>query len=275
MRIVIAASLLLPVAALAASPFTGTWMTRADSMKSSGTPDVFLVMDGTYTCSSCVPEIRIRADGTDQKVTGHPYYDTVAVKVVSATAVELSDKLAGRQTVHVRLTVSPDGKTLTGDYADDTGAKTATGSFQQRRVAAGPAGSHAMSGSWQDARMVSGNEATRTVHYAMTADGFSSQWNGLAYSAKFDGRQYPIKGDPGHTLVEVRKIDDHTVLEIDRRLGKVTDEMHMAVASDGKSVAVIDHDLNHGRIVTFTLDRQRSPLALRFVTREPAAPPSK
>ncbi len=84
MRIVISALWLVPAVALASSSLDGTWKGRADSVKVSGKPDTLVVAEGMYTCSSCVPEIRIKADGTDQKVTGHEYYDTVAVKIVDA-----------------------------------------------------------------------------------------------------------------------------------------------------------------------------------------------
>ena len=67
MRIIIAALLLLPGAALAGSAFDGTWKLRPDSAKVTGKADHFQVLDGMYTCSSCVPEIKVKADGSDQK----------------------------------------------------------------------------------------------------------------------------------------------------------------------------------------------------------------
>ena len=75
MRIVAAALLLVPAAAFASSPFDGTWKGHLDSMQASGKPDVYALADGEYTCSSCDPEIKIKADGTEQPVTGHAYYD--------------------------------------------------------------------------------------------------------------------------------------------------------------------------------------------------------
>jgi hypothetical protein len=255
MRIVIAALLLAPAAALASSALDGTWKLRADSMKTTGKPDVYIVADGMYTCSSCVPEVKVKADGTDQKVTGHPYYDTVAAKVLSPTSVQIIQKKAGKALTDVTYNVSADGKTLTGKVVDNTGAKTASVTFTETRVAAGPPGAHAISGSWLGA--VTEADATASIiNYAMTAEGFSMKWNGQAYDAKFDGKEYPVAGDPGHTSVKLRKIDDNTVEETDYRMGKVTDEIRLAAAKDGKTVDVTDKDVEHGQTTTFKLDKQ-------------------
>jgi hypothetical protein len=256
MRIAISALLLLPAAAFASSLFDGTWKTRMDSMKTTGKPEVFAIADGIYTCSSCVPQIRVKADGTDQKVSGHAYYDTVAVKVLSPTSVQISSTKAGRQIGMVTYTVSADGAKLSGRFVDNSGTKTATGTFVGTRVAAGPPGSHPISGSWQPGAMTDANDATRTMIYAMTADGFSMHWNGQSYHAKFDGRLYPIVGDPGHTKVILRKIDDNTVEETDYRMGKVTDEIRLVASKDGKTIEITDKDMQHGQTMTFTLDKQ-------------------
>ena len=256
MRIVITALLLAPAAALASSAFDGTWKVRPDSVNTTGKPDVMAIADGMYTCSSCVPEVKVKADGADQKVTGHAYYDTVAVTVLSPTSVEIVRKKAGKQSSDLTYSVSADGKTLTGKLIDYSGAKPANQTFTSTRVAAGPAGAHAVSGSWQAGPLTAADEASTTVHLGMTADGFSLKWNGQSYDAKFDGKEYPMVGDPGHTHVTLRKIDDNNVEETDYRMGKKTDEIHYAAAPDGKTVAVSDKDLQLGQTTTFTLGKQ-------------------
>jgi hypothetical protein len=256
MKIPIYALLLLPATALASSAFDGTWKTRIDSFKISGKPDVFAVADGTYTCSSCVPQVKVKADGTDQKVSGHAYYDSVAVKVLSPTSVHITHKLAGKEVTTVTYTASADGATLNGKFTDNTGAKTATGAFTETRVAPAPAGAHAISGSWQAAQVTAGNDVTRTVSYSMTAEAFAMHWNGQSYEAKFDGKEYPVTGDPGQTSVTLKRLDDNTVMETDHRLGRVTDEIRMAAAKDGKTIDVTDKDVLRGQTVTFTLEKQ-------------------
>ena len=88
MRIYISALLLVPAVALASSAFDGTWKSRLDSFKVAGKPDSFLLVDGEYTCSSCNPELKVKADGVSHKVTGHAYYDEAMVKVISPTSIE-------------------------------------------------------------------------------------------------------------------------------------------------------------------------------------------
>jgi hypothetical protein len=90
----------------------------------------------------------------------------------------------------------------------------------------------------------------------MTNDQFSMHWNGQSYNAKFDGKEYSVHGDPGNTMVKVKKLNDHTVEETDSRQGKVTDEIRLAAAGDGKTIEVTDNDVIHHQIVTFTLDKQ-------------------
>src|SRR4029077_16604181 len=142
MRILISTLLLVPAVALASSAFDGTWKGRVDSFKVTGKPDVFVIAAGTYTCTSCIPEIKIQADGADHAVTGHDYYDTVAVKIVDATTVERTNKMAGKVTGTNSVTASADGSTLTGKFTDYTGEKPGTFTYTEKRVAAAPAGAH-------------------------------------------------------------------------------------------------------------------------------------
>jgi hypothetical protein len=255
MRILISALLLLPAAALASSALDGTWKTRTDSVKTTGKPDVYVVADGTYTCSSCVPEIKIKADGADHQVTGQDYYDSKAVKIVDAKTVEITNKLAGKTIGMITVTISADGSKLMGKFTDYSGAKAATGTYTEKRVAAGAPGAHAMSGSWQPDRMSEANDALRTVTYKMGGDRFSMQWNGQSYDAKFDGKEYPVTGDPGHTVVTLKRIDENTVEETDRRNGKITDQIRIAAAKDGKTLQVTDKDPVHEQTTTYTLEK--------------------
>ena len=256
MRIVTSALLLLVPAAALASPFDGTWKTRTDSMKVTGKADQFQVVDGTYTCGSCVPEVKVKADGNDHAVTGHDYYDTVAVVVLSPSAIQVIQKQKGKQMFSETYTASTDGNTLNGKFQDYSGTQVATGTFTETRRAAGPPGSHAVSGSWQPGDLTQANDAARTVAYQMTNDHFSMHWNGQSYNAKFDGKEYPVHNDPGGTVVTVKKVNDNTVEETDHRQGKVTDEIRLAAASDGKSIAVTDNDVIHHQIIAYTLDKQ-------------------
>ena len=255
MKILTAALLLAPGAALAGSALDGTWKTNFNSMKVMGRPDVYLLTDDAYSCSSCNPELKVKADGVEHAVTGHSYYDTAMVKILSPKSLEIVLKQGGKQFATITETVSADGTTLTEKFTNHIGAKVITGERVEKRVAAGPPGSHAVSGSWMQ-QHVAGNETMRTVHYEMTTDGFRMSWNGQSYDAKFDDKEYPITGDPGHTSVTLKKIDDSSVEEIDHRQGKVVDEIRLSAGKDGKTIDVMDRDMAHGQTVTYTLDKQ-------------------
>lgn len=256
MRVAITALLLLPAAAFASSAFDGTWKQNLESMKVTGKADEFQVLDGNYTCASCVPEFKVKADGSDQPVTGHPYYDTVAVTVVSNSAIHVIEKLGGKQTFNINYSVSSDGNTLTARFQDFTGSQVATGTFTETRRKRAAPGAHPISGTWQPNALTDANAATRTITYQMTNDQFSMHWNGQSYVARFDGEEVPLRGDPGNTMVRVKRIDNYNVIETDSRNGKVTDEVHLTASRDGRTIEVTDHDMLHHQIATFTLDRE-------------------
>lgn len=68
------------------------------------------------------------------------------------------------------------------------------------------------------------------------------KWNGQSYNAKFDGKEYPLTGDPGNTTVVVRKLSERSIEEIDHRGGKVVDRIRYTAARDGKHISVRDED---------------------------------
>src|SRR5579885_2125328 len=132
----------MPIAAWAAGPFDGTWKTDVSTASIKGKPDVYLLQDGTYTCSTCIPEVKVAADGKPHKVTGHSYYDEVAVSVTSPETVTIISSLKGKKTIERKLSVAAGGKTMVDNFTDYTGEKPASAKFASRRVAAGPAGAH-------------------------------------------------------------------------------------------------------------------------------------
>ena len=69
-------ALAISVPAIAQSAFDGTWKFNLNDAQFPKKPDVFLLQDGMYHCKTCVPPIDVKADGQDQPVKGHPYYDT-------------------------------------------------------------------------------------------------------------------------------------------------------------------------------------------------------
>jgi len=257
-RSALLALLVVPAVGLAGgSAFDGTWRARLDSVKVTGTPDAWTLANGSYGCSSCSPPLAgVPADGAFHKVTGHDYYDEIMVRVLDPRTVEISQKQGGKLMGVNTMQVSADGATLSGKFTGYAGSEPVTGTYTEKRVGSAPPGAHPVSGSWLQDQFSSGNDALRSVQYAMTPEQFSMHANGQGYTARFDGHKYPIEGDPGQTLVTVKKINVRTVHETDYRGGKVVDEIEIAAAADGKTLLVTDRDVAHGQVVTMIYDRQ-------------------
>lgn len=233
------AALLLPTLASAQSVFDGTWKVDMNKVDFSKKPDVFLLDKGMYSCKTCTPPYTIKADGTDQPVSGHPYYDSVAIKVVSDNEIEETDKKGGNVVGTSTSTVSSDGSTLTFKFSDSSntnGGPPVTGSGEATRVAKGPAGSNAVSGSWRTTK-IEGMSDNATVFTLKVSGDEMTMTNptGQTYTAKVDGTEAPMKGDPGISSVSVKMKGKDTFEETDKRDGKEIGVFKMTVAADGKT----------------------------------------
>jgi hypothetical protein len=246
---VLIASVLMPAMAMAQSVFDGTWKVDLKTAKFPTKPDVYLLQDGMYHCKTCVPSVDVKADGRDQKVSGHPYYDMVSIKVVDDRTIEETDKKNGKTVGASKTWVSADGNMLMFEFTDSsaTNAAPVTGKGEATRVAKGPAGSHAISGSWRTSKMDSVSDNGLTFTNKVEGDSLSvSSPTGQSYTAKLDGTEAPYKGDPGTTSVSVKKVDKNTIEETDKRDGKVISVARMTVAADGKSMTIAVNDKLHG-----------------------------
>lgn len=252
-------SLLMPFSATAQSAFDGTWKVDINNAQLPKKPDVFLLQEGMYHCKTCVPSIDIKADGQDQKVTGYPYFDTVSVKVVGDWTIEETHKKDGKMVFTSKTVVSPDGNTATWEFSDSSATNGApvTGKGESTRVAKGPAGSHAISGSWRATKIENMSENGLLVTFKLEGDTFTmSNLTGQSYAAKLDGTDAPYKGDPGTTSVSVKRMGKDTIEETDKRDGKVISVARITVAPDGKSMTIEFTDKLHGTTSEFAAVKQ-------------------
>jgi hypothetical protein len=256
MKRLLALALLTPAFALASTPFDGNWMLRLDSLKVSGKPDVYDLSNGTFTCTSCAPSWKVNADGTDQALSGHAYADHEVVKVIDKSSVELIDKLNGKIMNDAVITVSADGSKLTVKFTNDYGDKPATGTFTEKRVAAGAAGSHAISGSWLQDAVSDVSDSMRLNVIKGTDNGIQISQNGQMIDAKFDGKRYAWSNDPGKTMSSFKKLSDSEIEELDHRLGKLTDVTTWTISTDGKSLTLVDTDKLHDTKTSMVFDKQ-------------------
>jgi hypothetical protein len=257
--LLLGAAFLMPGLAMAQSPFDGTWKGDLNSAKFPEKPDEYLLKDGMYHCKTCAPPISIKADGTDQKVTGHPYLDMMNVKVVDDKTVEEVDKKDGKVVATSKTWVSADGKTLMFEFSDSSATNGApvTGKGSEMRVAKGPDGSHAISGSWKMAKMDQLSDNGMTIIYKTAGDSITMTTpNGQSYTAKMDGTEAPYKGDPGTTSVSVKRTGPNSLEETDKRDGKVIAVVKITVSADGKMIKFDVDDKLHGTHSEFGATKQ-------------------
>jgi hypothetical protein len=255
----LAALLLASPAGFAQSPFDGTWKIDMNKVTFPQKPDVFLLQNGMYSCKTCTPPYTVKADGTDQPVTGHPYFDSVAIKVVNDHEIQETDKKGGKTVATSDVVISSDGKTATytfTDSSDTNGGAPVKGKGSSTLVMKGPAGSHAVSGSWRQDKMESLSENAIMWTYKVNGNQLTmTNPTGQTYTATFNGADAPMKGDPGITSVSLKKMGN-TLEETDKRDGKVIGVFKVAVAADGKTAKASYTDTRQNRTTQFDAVKQ-------------------
>lgn len=66
----------------------------------------------------------------------------------------------------------------------------------------------------------------------VNADGTATRWE---VTARYDGRDYPVKGDPSRDTVAMTRVDRNTVDIVNKKAGAVVSRMRIVVATDGRS----------------------------------------
>jgi hypothetical protein len=241
----------------AQSTFDGTWRVNLQNTEYVGKEN-FSLQNGVYRCRSCVPMINVKADGQDHEVSGSPYFDMINVRVVDDRTVESVSKKGGKLTGTSKVTASQDERTLTTEFSYVTeNGQNVTGKYTSARVDAAKEGAHKISGVWQPGKLESASENYITVTYKATDDGLRmTNQTGGSYTAKFDGKDYPFKGDPGVTSVSLQKSNANTIEETTKRNGKVIGVTRMTVAADGKMISVNNENRLEGVTLKWTMEKQ-------------------
>jgi hypothetical protein len=252
-------ALFTPSAAMAQSSLDGTWKIDISKAQLPKKPDVMLLQDGMYQCKTCIPPVNIKADGQDQKVSGDPYVDAMNIKVVDDRTILETDKKGGKTVATSTTTVAKDGATASFEFTDssNTNGAPVTGKGIRTRVEKGPAGSHAISGSWRTSKLDNVSDNGLAVSFKVEGDSLHmTDPTGHSYVAKMDGTDSPYKGDPGTTSVSVKKISKDVVEETDKRDGKAISIAKMTVSADGKTLTIAVHDVRQGTDAQFVGTKQ-------------------
>jgi hypothetical protein len=103
-------------------------------------------------------------------------------------------------------------------------------------------------GTWKldeaKSKIPAGLPKNSTVTYAADGDNIKVTTDGTGsdgkpthteWTGKFDGKEYPLTGDPTADSRSYKMIDDHTLDLASKKGGKVTNTGHVVVSPDGKT----------------------------------------
>jgi hypothetical protein len=93
----------------------------------------------------------------------------------------------------------------------------------------------------------------REIVERVNADGTSTRWE---VTARYDGRDYPVKGDPSRDTVAMTRTDGSTVDIVNKKGGAVVSRMRIVVAPDGKSRTNTVLDPSGRQTAVLHFDRQ-------------------
>lgn len=121
-------------------------------------------------------------------------------------------------------------------------------------------------GTWKlndaNSKIAPGSPKNSTVVYEAAGDKIKGTIDGVdgqgkpvhsEWTGKFDGKDYPVTGDPSSDTRAIKKIDDHNYEVTAKKDGKVTLTGHVVLSADGKSRTVTINGTNaEGKKVTST-----------------------
>jgi len=84
----------------------------------------------------------------------------------------------------------------------------------------------------QTAMLTAVDGGLKVVADRVEADGKTTHFE---WTAKFDGKDYPVTGDPGRDAVSVKKVDDYTLEITNKKAGKTLSVLRAVYAKDGKT----------------------------------------
>ena len=157
------------------------------------------------------------------------------------------------------MTVSSDGNTATVEWTESCNAQgdVVAGKDIMARVAQAPRRAHAISGSWRITQRLNRSENALVVTLRLEGNTFSfADPSGQRYTAKLGGTETSFNGDLGGTMVSVKRIDERSVEETDKRNGIIVAVNRFAVSADGKTLTVSMDNKENETIRQFVAHKQ-------------------
>jgi hypothetical protein len=255
--LIFVAALLSPALAAAQSPFDGTWRIMLNQARFSPKPIVAFLSEGWYHCPSCNPQLDVKADGADQPVLGQAF-DTISVREIDSRNVLIVTKKGGVIVTEQARAVSADGKKLTimsTEHPAD-GGRAVTSQITGSRIGIAPAAINGTSGKWRLIRVTQSDNGLLITLKSKGDQLTMMQPTGETYTARFDGKDYPVKGAINHNAVSLKRIGKTSFQEIDKRDGVVVEMQTMTVSADGRKMTIVDTNSLTDRTTTYIAIKQ-------------------
>lgn len=248
---------LFPSSSTAQSPFDGTWRIYLNQSKFSSKPIVAFLSEGWYHCTSCNPQLDVKADGAQQPVIGQPY-DTISVREINSKSIQVTTQKAGVITMEQTRTVSNDGRTLTVNSIEHpaNGGPVVTIDVTATRIGIASAAINGTSGSWRITKIQQSENGLLTTYKSNGDELTMTQPTGETYTARFDGKNYPVKGAYYYNAVSLKRIDKNTFEETDKRDGTIVEVAKITVSPDGKKMTIVDTNPLTDRTSTYIAAKQ-------------------
>ncbi|MEE4317786.1 MAG: hypothetical protein V2I74_12480 [Erythrobacter sp.] len=237
-----------------AGTFAGTWVGQTDTLQDDEVRS-YLIADGTYTCNHCIPAYSVAASG-DFEAVERPGADGVKVAVVDDNTVEFAIRLGDKTLSESTWTVSEDGQTMTVAATDMSGDEPVTSTTTYTRAAAGPDGSHAVSGEWKFAGLGDMDEAARTFTYAIDGDQMTETGVDGSMTMTIGGEAVVPEWSTTGAATAVEKISDTAYRFTTTLDGEVVGTTEMSV--EGDTLTGKYTDPRNGSTSTWTAKRKTS-----------------
>jgi hypothetical protein len=236
----------------AASPFAGKWKFNAAKSKLTGATDsVAAAGPNAWKFSYGTFSWTVKADGADQPT---PFGTTVALKALSPTKWELTDKTKGKVTATETWELAGDGKSMTrtsaGTHEDGTAFKDVT---TVKRTA----GDKGFEGTWESTEVRTSFSEVDVDSASDTGITVTVPAEKMKFTLTFDGNENPVGGPrvaPGMTISGKmsgpRRIDSVT-----KAGGKALDTETWEFSADGKTFTYTEKDSGEAKAQVSVFDK--------------------
>jgi hypothetical protein len=249
----------LPFACLAETPFSGTWVVQPPLTTFSLLPLSLLIDRGIYKRTSCAPILAVPTDGKDHAVAGDPLAESMSVRLLDRSRVEVAEKISGKLAWKGNYAVSKDQKSLTLKYEDYRAANPVSGTIGFAREGDVIVNAHLLSGTWRAEKLIELSATGLTMTIQDTDNGLTvNASDGRSYDIKFDRQDYPLAGYLDGATVQVGRRAPQT-LQVNRKQHGAQVEMSLGtVSDDGRTMLLNQIDWQCQSKITWTL-RKRTP----------------